>query len=64
MNRTTIIRALDIIAIFLAAHIVIYGFTGLALWDVNMGFGRASVLILIHVVGLFAPWIARDFCQR
>ena len=63
MNRTTTIRILDAIAIFLVAHLVLYGFTGLALWDVNMGFGRASVLILIHVVGLFAPRIAREFCQ-
>lgn len=61
MNRTTTIRVLDAIAIFLVAHLVIYGFTGLALWGVNMGFGRESVLIVLHVVGFCAPFIARDF---
>ena len=61
MNRTTAIRLLDAIAIFLVAHLVLYGFTGLALWGENIGFGRASVLIVLHVVGLFAPYIARDF---
>ena len=63
MSRKEIIaiRVLDAIAIFLAAHLALYGFTGLALWGVNIGFGRASVLILLHVVGLFAPWMARDF---
>ena len=61
MNRTTTIRVLDAIAIFLAAHLVLYGFTGLALWGVNMGFGRESVLIVLHVAGLFAPFIAREF---
>ena len=35
MSRTTIIRALDCIAIFLAAHLAFYGFTGLALWGVG-----------------------------
>ena len=61
MNRTTTIRVLDAIAIFLVAHLVLYGFTGLALWGANMGFGRESVLIVLHVAGLFAPFIARDF---
>ena len=61
MSRTTTIRVLDAIAIFLVAHLVLYGFTGLALWGVNMGFGRESVLIVLHVAGLFAPFIARDF---
>lgn len=61
MSRTTAIRVLDTIAIFLVAHLALYGFTGLALWDVNMGFGRAVALIMLHVVGLFAPLIARDF---
>ena len=61
MSSTTAIRVLDTIAIFLVAHLVLYGFTGLALWGVNMGFGRAVVLIMLHVVGLFAPFIARDF---
>lgn len=61
MNRTTVIRVLDAFAIFLAAHLVLYGFTGLALWGVDVGFGRAFVLTMIHVVGLFAPCIARDF---
>ena len=61
MNRTTTIRVLDAFAVFLGAHLVFYGFTGLALWGVDMGFGRESVLILIHVVGVFAPFIARDF---
>lgn len=61
MSRTTAIRVLDAIAIFLAAHLMLYGFTGLALWGVDVGFGRAFVLIMLHVVGLFAPCIARDF---
>ena len=61
MNRTTTIRVLDAIAIFLAAHLVLYGFTGLALWGVNVGFGREFVLVMLHVVGLCAPFIARDF---
>ena len=61
MNRTTVLRVLDTIAIFLVAHLVLYGFTGLALWGVDVGFGRSSVLIMLHVVGLFAPLIARDF---
>ena len=61
MNLTTTIRILDAFAIFLVAHLVLYGFTGLALWGVDIGFGRAVVLIMIHVVGLFAPYIARDF---
>ena len=61
MNRTTAIRLLDAFAIFLVAHLALYGFTGLALWGVDIGFGRAVVLIMIHVVGLFAPYIARDF---
>ena len=61
MNSTTAIRLLDAIAIFLVAHLVLYGFTGLALWGVDMGFGRASVLIVLHIAGLFAPFIARDF---
>lgn len=39
MNRTTAIRVVDAIAIFLVAHLALYGFTGLALWGVNMGFG-------------------------
>ena len=61
MSLTTAIRMLDAFAIFLVAHLVLYGFTGLALWGVGIGFGRASVLIAIHVAGLFAPFIARDF---
>ena len=61
MSRTTAIRVLDAIAIFLVAHLVLYGFTGLALWGVTMDFGRWFVLITLHVAGLFAPWIARDF---
>lgn len=61
MNRTTVIRVLDAFAIFLVAHLVLYGFTGLALWRGDVGFGRAFVLIMLHVVGLFAPCIARDF---
>ena len=61
MNRTTVIRLLDAFAIFLVAHLVLYGFTGLALWGVYIGFGRACVLILLHVAGLFAPFIAREF---
>ena len=61
MSRTPTIRVLDAIAIFLVAHLVLYGFTGLALWGVDMGFGRESVLIVLHVAGLFAPFIARDF---
>ena len=54
------IRVLDAIAIFLVAHLVLYGFTGLALWGVNMGFGRESVLIILHVAGLLAPLVARE----
>ena len=61
MSLTTVLRVLDTIAIFLVAHLVLYGFTGLALWGVDVGFGRSSVLIMLHVVGLFAPLIARDF---
>ena len=61
MSLTTFINVLDAFAIFLVAHLVFYDFTGLALWGVNIGFGRAVVLIMIHVVGLFAPYIARDF---
>ena len=61
MSLTTFINALDAFAIFLVAHLALYGFTGLALWGVDIGFGRAVVLIMIHVVGLFAPYIARDF---
>ena len=61
MNRTTAIRALDAFAIFLVAHLVLYGFTGLALWGVDIGFLRVVALVMIHVVGLCAPFIARDF---
>ena len=61
MNRTTAIRVADAIAIFLVAHLALYGFTGLALWGVTLGFGREFVLVLIHVAGLFAPIIAREF---
>jgi len=61
MNRTTAIRVLDAIAIFLVSHLALYGFTGLALWGVNMDFGREFVLVMLHVVGLLAPCIARDF---
>ena len=31
MTRTTTLRVLDAFAIFLVAHLVLYGFTGLAL---------------------------------
>lgn len=61
MNRTTVIRILDAFAIFLVAHLVLYGFTGLALWGVNIDFWRGFALVVLHIVGLFAPWIARDF---
>ena len=61
MNRTALIRILDAFAIFLVAHLVLYGFTGLALWGVNIDEGRGVVLIVLHVAGLFAPFIARDF---
>lgn len=61
MNRTTVIRILDAFAIFLVAHLVLYVFTGRALWGVNIDEGRGSVLIVLHVAGLFAPFIARDF---
>ena len=61
MSLTTAIRMLDAFAIFLVAHLVLYGFTGLALWGVDIGFSRVVVLVMIHVVGLFAPCIARDF---
>lgn len=61
MNRTTVIRVLDAFAIFLVAHLVLYGFTGLALWGANIDDGRGVVLIMLHVAGLFAPFIARDF---
>ncbi len=60
MSRTTAIRVLDAFAIFLVAHLVLYGFTGLALWGVDIGFGRVVALVMIHVVGIFAPLIARD----
>ena len=60
MNRTTAIRVVDAIAIFLVVHLALYGFTGLALWGENIGFGRASALFVIHIAGLFAPYIARD----
>lgn len=61
MSLTTFINVLDAFAIFLVAHLVFYGFTGLALWGVNIGFGRAVVLVMSHVVGFLAPYIARDF---
>ena len=61
MSRTAIIRILDAFAIFLVAHLVFYVFTGLALWGVNIDEGRGVVLIMLHVVGVFAPCIARDF---
>ena len=61
MNRTAIIRVLDAFAIFLVAHLVLYGFTGLTLWGVDIGFGRVVALAMIHVVGILAPLIARDF---
>lgn len=61
MNSTTVIRVLDAFAVFLVAHLVLYGFTGLALWGVDIGFGRVVALVMIHVVGIFAPCIARDF---
>lgn len=61
MTNASLIRVLDAIAIFLVAHLVLYGFTGLALWGVNMDFGRWFVLVMLHFVGLFAPFIARDF---
>ena len=61
MSRTAIIRILDAFAIFLVAHLVFYGFTGLALWGVDIDFRRVVVLVMIHVVGIFAPLIARDF---
>ena len=61
MSGTTVIRVLDAFAIFLVAHLVLYGFTGLALWGVNIDVGRGVVLIMLHVVGALAPCIARDF---
>ena len=61
MNRTTTIRVLDAIAIFLVAHLVLYGFTGLALWGVDIDVWRWFVLVMLHVVGFCAPFIARDF---
>ena len=61
MSRTTLIRILDAFAIFLVAHLVLYVFTGHALWGVDIDEGRESVLIVLHVAGLFAPFIARDF---
>ena len=61
MSLTTFINVLDAFAIFLVVHLVFYGFTGLALWGVNIGFGRVVALVMIHVVGIFAPYIARDF---
>ena len=61
MNRTTTIRVLDAIAIFLVAHLVLYGFTGLALWGVDIDVWRWLVLVMLHVVGFCAPFIARDF---
>ena len=61
MSLTTFINVLDAFAIFLVAHLVFYGFTGLALWGVNIGFGRWCVLVMLHIVGLCAPFIARDF---
>ena len=60
MNRITAIRVVDAIAIFLVAHLALYGFTGLALWGVNIEFGRGFALVMLHVVGLFAPMIARE----
>lgn len=61
MNRTTVIRILDAFAIFLVAHLVLYGFTGLAIWGVDIDSWRGFVLVMLHIVGLFAPWIVRDF---
>ena len=61
MTNAPLVRALDAIAIFLVAHLVLYGFTGLALWGVNIDVGRWFVLVMLHIVGLFAPCIARDF---
>ena len=49
MSRTTAIRVLDAIAIFLVAHLVLYGFTGLALWGVDIGFGRVVALVMIRL---------------
>lgn len=61
MSRTTIIRTLDCIALFLVAHLVFYGFTGLALWGVGIDLPRSLVLVFLHLAAVFAPLIARDF---
>ena len=60
MSLTTFINVLDAFAIFLVAHLVFYGFTGLALWGLNIDFGRWFVLVMLHVVGIFATCIARE----
>ena len=61
MSLTTFINVLDAFAIFLVAHLVFYGFTGLAIWGVDIDFRRVVVLVMSHVVGFLAPYIARDF---
>lgn len=61
MSRTTIIRTLDCIALFLVAHLAFYGFTGLALWGVAVDVPRLFVLVFLHLAAVFAPLLARDF---
>ena len=61
MSLTTFINVLDAFAIFLVAHLLFYGFTGLAIWGVDIDFRRVVVLVMSHVVGFLAPYIARDF---
>ena len=59
MSRTTIIRTLDCIALFLVAHLAFYGFTGLALWGVAVDPPRFLVLLFLHLAAIFAPILAR-----
>lgn len=47
-------------AIALAAHLVFYAFTGLAVWGVDPDFPRVMALYLVHVVA-FSAVISEQF---
>jgi len=41
-------------AVFLVLHLIMYAFTGIALWGVHLDGARIFAIIAVHVISMFS----------
>ena len=41
-------------AIFLVLHLILYAFTGIALWGVHLDFARVMAIIIVHIISMIS----------